>query len=51
MDTPVLADQQKLDVHQFYADIGYILKDLPRVMVNRDGWQEGVKRNPAVGTP
>ena len=35
MDTPVLADQQKLN--QFYVDTGCHLEDLQRAMTDRDG--------------
>ena len=30
MDTPVLADQTQIYIHQFCADTGSYLKDLPR---------------------
>ena len=50
MDTLVLADQKR-HINQLYADTGCYLKDLPRAMVGRDGWQkierEKVKRTPS----
>ena len=48
MDTPLLADQKKTNIHQLFTDAEYCLEDLPRTMVSRDGWQEGVRVN---GTP
>ena len=49
MDTPVLADQQK--IHWLSADTGWCLDGLPRTMDYRDGWWERVKGIHAVGMP
>ena len=40
MDTPALTDQQKLNIHQLCADTGCRLEDSPRMMTDRDRWQE-----------
>ena len=43
MDTPMLADQEKLTFIN-WADTGCCLKDLQRLMINKDGCQERESR-------
>ena len=50
MDTPVLADQQKLTFISC-VDTECYLEDLPSAMVDRDVWQERVKGIYAVTMP
>ena len=50
MDTPMLANQQKLNIHQLCANTGYRLEGLLGVMVNRDGRQERFTQICAVNT-
>ena len=47
MDTPVLANQQKLT----FINSVQTTDDLPRAMADRDGWWERVKGICSVGTP
>ena len=50
IDSPVLADQQKIYIHQLCADTGCSLEDLLGVIDDRDGWQERVKGLHAINT-
>ena len=43
IDMPVLVNQQKNYIHQFCLNSGCHLDDIPRVMANKDGWQERFK--------
>ena len=49
MDTPVVAEQQKLIFISYVKTVEAILEDLLIVMTNRDGWWESVKEIYAVG--
>ena len=37
-DMPVLANQQRLNIHQLCEDTRSLLENIPRVMTNRDEW-------------
>ena len=46
MDTPVLADQQNLIIHNLCVYTGCHLVDLTKEMANRNKWCEKLKKNP-----
>ena len=43
--------REKIYIHQLCADTGYRLEELPKAMVDRDGWWKRIKRICAVNKP